>query len=63
MIWEGFQADLATPGTPHPFLQHATPAAPQDPPEGLSMPSLEPLQAIDITAVTLEEKACLLDTR
>ena len=45
MTWKALQADLLSPAT------HPTSAAPQDPPEGLFMPSLEPMYTIDISTV------------
>ena len=47
MLWKGLQAVFSAP-----LINYPTLAPPQELSEGLSLPSPEPLHAIDIDAVT-----------
>ena len=55
MAWKGLHASLLAPGNLTPSSTYRpTLTAPQDPPEGLYMPSLEPLHTIGLAVVILK---------
>ena len=54
MAWKCLQTGLLVPSTPNSLLLPCRHPVPQIPHEGLSMPSLESLHAINMTAVIPE---------